>query len=170
MVNVFKYADSDMFFVKDNTFRIDKSPVYESVKSNGVKVVEFIRVKENELIFVEAKKSLHNPEKGEESGKYFRQEIEKIRDKFIHSLNLFSSVKVGIRDEAFADDFVLPTKGALVFILVVKEHKNEDFAVIKTSLNKSLVEAMPPYWLTIWNPVIKVMPHELATKENLTVA
>ena len=135
MANVFPHPDSDMFFIKDNTFRIEKSPVHESVKSNGIKVVEFIRVKENELIFVEAKTSLHNPEKGEKSGEYFRQEVEEIRDKFIHSLNLFSSIKVGIRDAAFADDFVLPTKGSLVFVLVVKEHENKDCRIIKTTLN-----------------------------------
>jgi len=50
-------------------------------------------------------------------------EIKEVCDKFIHSLNLFSSVVVGAAEEMFTDDFVLPEKVSLMFVLVVKNHE-----------------------------------------------
>ena len=169
MVNTFSNKDSDMSFINCNSFRIDMSKLYESVKSNGIKAVEFIRVKDNELLFVEAKKSLHNPQRDEKASKYFQEEIEQIRDKFIHSLNLFSSVKLGIREEVLPDDFFLPKNGNLVFVLVVKEHEIDRCKITNAALIKSLNEAMPLYLENIWNPVIKVINHEIAIEENLVI-
>ena len=75
MPNVFDTDDSDMRFIRDNAFRIEKSDVHEKVKSNGVKVVEFIRIIENQLHFVEATKSLHDTSKGEKAVKFFNEEV-----------------------------------------------------------------------------------------------
>ena len=76
MPQVFDNDDSGMYFIRDNAFRIEKSDVHEKVKSNGVKVVEFIRIIENQLHFVEARKSLRDISKGEKAVKFFKEEVD----------------------------------------------------------------------------------------------
>ena len=167
MSQVFDNDDSGMYFIRDNAFRIEESDVHEKVKSNGIKVVEFTRVIENHLYFVEAKKSLYDPNSGERAVRFFREEIEKIRDKFIHSLNLFASVKVGVLEENFPDDFELPKNVLLVFALVVKEHDILQCKLTNDALVKSISQTMPQYWMHIWKPIVQVVNHEMAVKQNL---
>ena len=169
MPQVFDVFDSGMRFIRDNAFRIEKSDVHEKVKSNGIKVVEFIRVVENHLHFVEATKSLHDPNKGERAVKYFKEEIEKIRDKFVHSLNLFASVEICVNEEILPDDFVLPKKALLVFALVVKEHDKIQCKLTNDALVNSLNQVMPRYWMHIWKPIVQVLNHEMAARQNLVV-
>ena len=167
MLQVFDNDDSGMYFIRNNAFRIEKSDVHEKVKSNGIKVVEFIRIIENQLHFIEAKKSLHDPSSGERAIRFFKEEVEKICDKFLHSLNLFASVKIGVYEESFPDDFILPKNVLLVFALVVKEHDKSQCKLTNDALVKSLKQAMPRYWMRIWNPVTQVVNHEMAIKQNL---
>ena len=167
MPQVFDNDDSGMRFIRDNAFRIEKSDVHEKVKSNGVKVVEFIRIIENQLLFVEAKKSLRDPNSGERAVKFFEEEIEKIRDKFINSLNLFVSIKIGVYDVNYPDDFILPKNVSLVFALVVKEHDEIRCKLINDVLVQSINQVMPRYWMYIWKPIVQVMNHEMAVSQNL---
>ena len=169
MPQVFDFDDSGMRFIRDNAFRIEKSDVHEKVKSNGVKVVEFVRIIDNQLHFVEARKSLRDINKGEKAVKYFNEEIEEIRDKFVHSLNLFASVKICVNEENLPDDFALPKKSLLVFVLVVKEHDIIQCKLANDALVKSLNQVMPRYWMHIWRPIIHVVNYEMAVKQNLIV-
>ena len=169
MPQVFDSEDSGMYFIRNNAFRIENSDVHNKVKSNGIKTVEFIRIIENRLHFVEAKKSLHDPQGGERAVRFFQEEIGEIRDKFIHSLNLFASIKVGVNEANFADDFVMPKNILLVFLLVVKEHDEIQCKSTYAALNSSLKKNMPHYWLHIWKPIIEVFGYEKAVKQNFVV-
>jgi len=52
--------ESDMSFISENTFQIEKSEIYSSL-SEGIKTVEFIRTIGDMLLFVEAKITFPNP-------------------------------------------------------------------------------------------------------------
>jgi hypothetical protein len=158
--------ESDMKFISDNTFHIEKSGLYTKL-GDGIRSVEFIRVKDEKLLFVEAKTTFPNPENPSlENYEKFQSEINDICDKFIHSLNLYSSIKVGVNEENFADSFVSTEKVFLIFILVVKNHKPEWCRKIEPKI----IAALPQYLKKIWEPKVYVINHETAIKRNLTIA
>ena len=97
---------SGMDFIADNAFHIEESEVYSKI-GEGIKSVEFIRAVDDKLVFVEAKTTFPNPDNPSvENYKRFQAEISDVCDKFIHSLNLYSSIKAGVNEEVFDDDFV----------------------------------------------------------------
>ena len=160
-------SEPGMDFIADNSFHIEKSSIYKKLLSQGIRSVEFVRVKDDELLFVEAKTTFPNPNNPSvENRKKFQSEINEICDKFIHSLNLFSSVKVGVAENAFPIGFVLPEKVSLKFILVIKDHELKWCRKIKIALNDKL----PSYLNKIWKPNIRVINHDGARKDNLTVS
>ena len=95
----------------------------------------------------------------------FQAEINEICEKFIHSLNIISSVKVGAAKEAFPDDFALPEKVLLKFVLVIKNHKPEWCRGVKTKL----IESLPQYLKKIWEPAAYVINQDTAAKRNLII-
>ncbi|MCL2036069.1 MAG: hypothetical protein FWG83_01610 [Oscillospiraceae bacterium] len=158
--------ESDMNFIPDNSFRIEKSKVYDDLKHSKIKTVEFIRVKGDRLLlFVEAKPRLHDPDKLQRNVKIFEEEIIEIKDKFIHALNLFSAIKVGVKEADFPDDFVLPKRLSLTFILVVK--KNSERESLKA--REKLMSLLPNYLKTIWEPKVFVLNYTQAKEQKLTV-
>lgn len=91
--------ESGMRFDNADAWRIEKSALYTSLSkgNDGFKVVEFIRVKDGNYIFVEAKSSfpnLHNPDSIENVEK----NINIILNKFVHSLSMLSSVHLRVND------------------------------------------------------------------------
>ena len=166
MNNIFdeRYLEdmSNMRFISDNTYHIEQSKLYQGLEGN-VKTVEFIRVKGDKLLLVEAKTTFPNPANSEES---FSTQIDEICDKFIHSLQLYSSVKVGVNDEVFEEGFVPPEKISLIFILVIKSCESKWCRRVKNTIKNNL----PKYINRIWKPVIYVINHEIAVKRELVVA
>jgi len=159
-------TESGMEFVAENTFYIEKSELYLGL-GEGVKSVEFIRIKERKLLFVEAKTTFPNPNNpGVENLARYHAEIDDIREKFIHSLNLLSSIEVGVAQSEFDSDFALPMKATLVFYLVIGNHKTEWCKDVE----KTLMAAFPAYIMKIWKPVIYVINREIAIKRELVVA
>jgi len=154
-------TESGMDFVANNTFHIEKSQLYTNL-GEGVHSVEFIRAKDNTLLFVEAKTTFPNPEKSEEN---FQTQINDICDKFIHSLSLYSSVEVGVNEKMFANDFVLSEKVFLIFILVIKNHEIKWCRPIKQKITLTL----PSYLKKIWKPEVYVLNHEAASKRKLVI-
>jgi len=164
MINLIR--ESGMDFIAENTFRIEESTTYTNI-GEGIKSVEFIRAKGDKLLFVEAKTTFPNPDNpSAENYIRFQEEITDICDKFIHSLNLYASVKIGVNEEAFANDFVPPEMISLVLILVVKNHEPSWCRKIQPKL----ISALPSYLKKIWKPEVLVMNHETAIKQNLTTA
>jgi hypothetical protein len=157
--------ESGMDFVTDNTFHIEKSPQYALINDN-IKSVEFVRVKDNKLLFVEAKTTFANPQNPVSGNRQkFENEIAEICEKFIHSLNLYSSIDVGITADKFPTGYTPADKVVLVFVLVVKNHKLEWCAPIKTGL----LEKLPLYIKKIWKPAVVVMNSEKAVEEHIIV-
>ena len=165
MVNLIK-DQSGMDFIADNTFHIENSSIYVNI-GKGIKSVEFIRAKEDKLLFVEAKTTFPNPDNpSAENYKRFQEEINNICDKFIHSLNIYASIKIGVNDEVFAADFAPPETISIVFILVIKNHKTSWCRKI----TPKIISMLPPYFKKIWKPEVYVFNHETAIKQNLTIA
>ncbi|MDR2615125.1 MAG: hypothetical protein LBC28_00955 [Oscillospiraceae bacterium] len=157
-------TESGMDFVADNTFYIEKSPLYTHI-NGGVRSVEFVRAMEDKLLFVEAKTSFAKPdsEPSAEDRAAFRNEIDEICEKFIHSLNLYASVEVGVADKAFPDGYNPPDKVSIAFILVIKNHERTWCKRIETKLRQTL----PAYLNRIWKPNVYVVNHETAKKQRL---
>jgi len=157
---------SGIRFIANNTFHIEQSAVYKNI-GECVKSVDFIRVKEDKLVFLEAKTSFPNPDNAC-AGSYekFQNEIVDICDKFIHSLNLFSAIEVGAKEEIFAVDFVLPKKVSLLFILVVKNHESKWCRNIQTEFRS----ALPKYVKKIWKPEVYVINEKTAINYCYAIA
>jgi len=88
--------ESGMPFIADNALHIEQSAAYKTL-GDGVKSVELVRRKDEALIFIEAKTTFPNPNN---SGDRFDLESNEIRDKFVHSLNLYAANAMGI----YSDD------------------------------------------------------------------
>lgn len=91
--------ESDMLFGEykdEQVFQIEKSIQYNGkLKSNGVKVCEFILLRGNKLYFIEAKKSCPNQIVGsssEEKKVNYNKYINDIILKMRHSLALYSNI------------------------------------------------------------------------------
>ena len=114
---------SGMTFIADNAFHIEVSALYKEI-GDGIRSVELIRVMNDKLLFIEAKTSFANPDNPNVANKdKFNDEVWVICEKFIHSLNLLSSVEVGVANYDYSDKLIIPEKSLLVFILIVKNHK-----------------------------------------------
>ena len=167
MVNTFsKDGMSDMEFVSENTFRIEQSQVYESIKQYGVDSVEFIRVKDHELLFVEAKTTFPNPNNPDATNlARFDKEIGEIREKFIDSLKLYSYILSGVAYEELPDDFAPEKQMTLVFILVIKDHKIEWCSPVQ----RALTGVIPKHIKKICKPEVRVINHEEALAQHLAI-
>jgi len=158
--------ESEMDFIADNSFHIEASDVYKNI-GEGVRTVEFIRIKNDVLHFVEAKPSFPNPNNpNKDNETKFQSAIDKICEKFIHSLNLFLSVEIGIAEEHYPDDFFRPTKPSLVFLLVIKNHMDEWCRPVKQKLDAEL----PHYIKKIWNPRVYVINERIASEQGFIVS
>lgn len=98
--------------------------------------------------------------------KKFQNEIDEVCEKFIHSLNLLSSIKIGVNEEVFDDDFNLSDRYSLLFILVIKNHEIGWCKEVK----RKLITSLPSYLKLIWKPEIYVINHKMALKRNLAMS
>ena len=159
-------SHSDMDFIDDNVFHIEQSEAYNRLSKNGIKSVEFVRAKDDCLLFVEAKRTLPNPNNPADGNlEKFETQISEICEKFSHSLNIYSSIGIGASSESFPTDFAPSRKVSVRFVLVIKNHKPEWCRHIKQKIEATL----PPYLSAIWKPKILVINHTIATKYNLAV-
>jgi hypothetical protein len=154
---------SGMDFIADNTFHVEESCLYKNI-GDGVRSVEFVRVIEDRLLFVEAKTSFPDPDTPSEENKLkFQKEIDEVLEKFTHSLNLLSSVEVGAAESEYPDDFSIPDRVSLVFLLVVKNHEFKWCRRIKSKLESDL----PRYLKNIWKPMVLVINQDVAIRRGL---
>jgi len=163
MTNVI--SESGMDFISKNAFRIEESQLYREL-GEEIKSIELVRIKKGALIFLEARSSFPDPKSSTPDNlERFNSQSEDVCDKFIHSLNLFSSIKVNVSSCDFPEDFILPDKVTLVLILVVRNHDNKGCREIKTKL----IELFPTYFKEIWKPTVYVINHMTAIKRKLAV-
>ena len=157
-------TESGMDFIADNVYHIERSEIYSNL-GEGIKTVEFVRAKGDNLLFVEARTTFPNPNNPDISNsERFLSELRDICDKFVHSLNLFSAIEIGVLHDD-AERMILQENVALVFVLVVKNHEFEWCRPIE----RELVAFLPRYIKRIWKPVVYVINHETAVRRNLAI-
>jgi hypothetical protein len=158
-------TESGMDFIADNVFHIEKSPFYTRLRGS-VKSVEFVRAKGCKLMFVEAKSSFPKlNDTDDKKSTRFREEVEEMCDKFVHSLNLYSSIDVGVADNGFPADFKPADKVSLVFILVINGFKTAWCDPIKKALRNRVRQSR--CMANIWKPEIFVINEKTAAARKL---
>jgi hypothetical protein len=170
MVNLFdeRHTEnmSNMRFISDNSFHIEESPLYMSLKAKGIRSIEFVRNIGSELLFVEAKTSFVNPNNPDvDNYAKFLNEIEEICEKFVHSLNIYSSIMVGISEKALPEDFNPPLSTSLVFVLVIRNHQLEWCKPVYAKI----IATLPRHIKDIWKPEVRVINHEKAISMKYTI-
>jgi hypothetical protein len=168
-------TESGMNFAADNSFHIEKSPQYKGLDGN-VKSVEFIRAKDDELWFVEAKSSLPNPnnlkpnpDKNNRTGKELLQEvIADICDKFTHSLNLYCAIDIGVIKGGFPADYKPANNVSLVFILVINGFESSWCTDVEKAINRQIRESIT--MSKIWKPEVLAMNDETAARRGIIVS
>jgi hypothetical protein len=152
---------SDMDFISDNAYVIEESSARLAC-GDGIRSVEFIRRKNMSLLFIEAKTTIANPEN---SPQPYEIEISEICEKFIHSLNLLSAVKLGIVADTLPDDFTKLDNTSLTFVLVVRKYKLEWCRPTR----RAIEQALPTYLKKIWKPAVHVINHDTAIKHGIAI-
>ena len=156
-------TESGMNFIADNSFHIEKF----HTKLKGIKTVEFIRAKGDKLLFMEAKSSFPNPGNPQlDNIPNFQSQVNDICEKFIHSLNLYASIAIGVNEE-FPPDFKPAVKVSLMFVLIFYNFEQEWCIPIKKALETQLKKSK--CIAKIWQPTVLVINHEKATKRNLII-
>ena len=165
MVNTFsKDGMSDMEFVSENVFHIEQSQTYKSIKQYGIDSVEFVRIKDHELLFVEAKTTFPNPNNPDAKNlARFDEEIGEIRGKFIDSLELYAYILSRVAYEDLPSDFAPEEEMQLVFILVIKDHKIEWCSPVQRALSG----VIPKHIKKICKPEVRVINHDEAITQQL---
>ena len=164
----FYESGSDIWFGDfndDDCFRIEKSKIYQLVKTYGIKSVEFIlsrlavdsQADDNKILFIEAKKSLQ------------KQDYIDIAQKFMDSLQLSSAISLGIHKKRTVlpknIDCFFKQGGQIIFILVVQNCEKA-----KTQQLKNMEEAIKRQLLKdrkIWKFIVRAINKETAKSENL---
>jgi hypothetical protein len=156
--------ESGMHFFIEDAFHIEKSDIYKGLKMKGIKSVELIRICKNELMLIEAKTTFANPFNPDVSNlEKFNVEIHDICEKFIHSINILSSIKLGMFENDLPEAFNVLDKLELKLILVIKNHELKWCSPLQDTLRK----IMPEYFKKIWRPTILVINHSVAVRCKL---
>jgi hypothetical protein len=152
---------SGMDFIPNDAYPFEESRAYSEI-GGGIRTVEFVRVKGDKMIFIEAKSTVANPENKLEP---YQAEINVICDKFIHSLNLLSAVKIGVIEDTLPSAFNTVNKISLLFVLVVRNHKPKWCRPIK----RTLEQLLPAHIKKIWQPAVIVINYDEAKKYGFIV-
>jgi hypothetical protein len=152
---------SGMDFVSTDAFPLEEAQAYTNL-GKRIRSVEFVRIVEDKLFFVEAKTTIAHPDNSPES---YEAEIGNISEKFVHSLSLLSAIEFGIVEEAMPEVFETLDIASLVFCVVVRNHEPEWCRRIK----RRLEEVLPLYIRKIWQPTLYVMNYETAKRYHLAV-
>ena len=156
-------TESGMDFDSTNAIYIEKTELYKKV-SNKTRSVDFIRVKDNNLLFVEAKTTFANPENPSSDNLIkYNNEIKNVCEKYLHSLSLLSAVMVGVKDATLDVEIILPSSLSIVFVLVIKNHEINWCKKITKEIKKNL----PHYLMNIWTPIIFVINQHAAERYGL---
>jgi hypothetical protein len=153
-------TESGMEFIADNVFHIEKSQALVEA-GQGVKSVEFVRMINDRLMFLEAKTNFPNPEKTDTNR--FSEEVGVICEKFIHSIALYSSIVLGVNCDEKACPLITGSKKTIWFVLVIRNHELSWCRHIRTKT----LDSLPVYFQKIWKPQVFVINKKSAIKHNL---
>lgn len=149
----------------EQVFWIENSQMHNDIGS-GVKCVEFILLRGmDKIFFIEAKSS--SP-KSDTSWDRYQEFLDEIKDKFIHSFNVFCAWYTGrLIDEGEIGtelSAVAYPDAKFVFILIIRGHKKEWLLPLQEELNQKL-----RHHKAIWRSNVIVMNDEIARKNQLIV-
>lgn len=157
-------------FAPERLFIIENSEVQKKV-GKGIKTVEFLYLTENEnLLFLEAKKScpnVENKDETEEKQKKYEEFFSDVTDKFIDSLNMFAATALGRNNECNIGDNFIKTKTTyenvgIKLILVITHAEESWLQGPKIELEKRLLRIRK-----MWNADILVLNKKMAKKLGL---
>jgi hypothetical protein len=168
-------VESDMVFgeyEEDNLFEIEKSNIYANVGS-GIKTVEFIlKHKENDIIFLEAKKSCPNAQnryESDEKEEKFEEYYSSITDKFVDSLQIYLAALMNKYADTSEIGINLMEKNLkninFKFVLVIKSAEDLSWLAGPMAILKDRLM----HYRKIWNIEVAVLNPELARNYNLLV-
>lgn len=127
-------VESEMTFGpydENHVFRIEESPQYKAINKDGVRCCEFLLMRDEKILFVEAKKSCPNHstrEYSEHNSMKYSDYISEITEKMRHSLELYASVLLNRQSRNGVSKDMLKTDLSdheLMLILVVKTAEKE---------------------------------------------
>ena len=125
----FTIEESDMVFGPYNNrdvYHIEKSQAYKKLNCSGIRSVEFILIRQKQIMFIEAKSSTPNYKdisSSEEKMKRHEQFVEEVTEKFVHSIDIFFSAYAERLDNNDMSDNVIQSirdSQDISLILVVK--------------------------------------------------
>jgi hypothetical protein len=155
----------------NDLFRIETSRIYKDLGS-GVRTVEFILKQNNNILFVEAKKSCPNAANKDESHEKkvkFEEFYSEMLEKFVDSLQVFlASLTERYSDTSEVGMNLVGQKTLkninLRFVLVITSAKLEWLAGPKAMLEEILIK-----YRRIWNVQVVVLNQELAREYKLII-
>jgi hypothetical protein len=167
-MNVDKFPHySGMDFVTNNAFVIETSLQYTSL-DKSVRSVEFVRAEDDNLMFIEAKSSFPKPDDANAAKTArFIEEVGTICDKFTHSLNLYSAIRVGVANNNLPDDFKPADKVSIVFVLVINGFDRGWCIPIRNALTQKINQSL--IMAKIWKPEVFVINDKAAAMRKITV-
>lgn len=165
-------------------FYIEKSQCYQRIKNQGVKVAEFLLLRQQqkrEVVWVvEAKPSSPRmfegkpvSEEEKDKAKKFERFISEIRDKFTNSFLITVAACLQRHPQAVDDlsgqfkKLNLQSQG-ISFVLVINGHQESWLIPIKDALNIALRPLVKTWGLP--NSSVQVLNHELAQKYGLILS
>ena len=148
-------------FEDNDFFGIEKSSVYRTISSHGVKSVEFIFTRQNmeenirKLVFVEAKKSLRE------------DDCAAVSQKFTDSLQLTCALFTGKQRKMLPENIIqfFQGGGQIVFILVIKDCQKANIGQLKRMCEAIKKHLLKEY--RIWRFEVKVINEKMAQRQNL---
>ena len=153
---------SKMGFIYDNVFPIEERGLNVRL-GEGIRTVEFIRCMKGKLVFVEARTTFAQTDGIDISvGKSLQTQTQEIVEKFIHSLNMYTAIKIGVIDEPMRNHGT-PDKISVVFVLVVKRGTSQGCR----KLSKIISSKIPSWFTKIWGLEVYAVSGQTAINRGL---
>lgn len=163
--------ESDMEFgvyQKEQVFRIEESEQYtKKLRQQGVRCCEFILLRSNKLLFIEAKKSYPDPINGiiKDKNQYYT-DIKKIVEKMRHSLDLYANILLNrYPQDGVSEEMKNVENLEIRLVLVIKNADKSWIIPLQEKFRKELNSEM-----RIWKiQDFMILNEEQAKKKHLIV-
>lgn len=165
--------ESGMSFLTDegNSYYVETSEIFNKIKAKGVKICEYVELKGNKIIFVEAKTSAPNPQSNAADGnEKFENYIQSICAKFVNAATILVAGVFKRRVDIRSDIPKTYTASKLQqweyrCLLVIKGHRREWLPPVQDALNREF--SRNPFW-NIWsNFSVQVINEEIARNRGI---